>query len=425
MFLDMSSSSSDEVEERLEEILEEYTEDIFNEIVEDQTIPQRRRTYRERHREGGHARLWNDYFSEDATFSSDQFRRRFRMNKELFLRLVHSLSECFSFFQQRRDATGRLGLSALQKCTAAIRLLAYGTAADAVDEYLRLGETTALSCLHNFTDGIIHIFGEEYLRRPTPEDLQRLLDIGETRGFPGMVGSIDCMHWEWKNCPTAWKGQYSRGSGKPTIVLEAVASHDLWIWHAFFGPPGTLNDINVLDRSPVFDDILQGKAPRVKYMVNGHMYKLAYYLTDGIYPKWSTFIQSITLPQSPQEQLFAKFQEATRKDVERAFGVLQARFAIVRNPVKTLDKEKIGKIMRACIILHNMIVENERDGYTCIDISEFEEGDNTRTSQVETERPTNLNNMFPNRNDLRDRNMHAQLKHDLIQNVWNKFGDEY
>uniref|UniRef100_A0A0D3EI32 Uncharacterized protein n=1 Tax=Brassica oleracea var. oleracea TaxID=109376 RepID=A0A0D3EI32_BRAOL len=69
---------------------------------------------------------------------------------------------------QRRDATRRLGLSALQKCTAAIRLLAYGTAADAVDEYLRLSETTALSCLHNFTDGIIHIFGEEYLRRPTP-----------------------------------------------------------------------------------------------------------------------------------------------------------------------------------------------------------------------------------------------------------------
>ena len=59
--------------------------------------------------------------------------------------------------------------------------------------------------------------------------------------------------------------------------------------------------------------------------------------------------------------------------MEQAFGVLQARFTIVRNPVKTLDKEKIGKIMRACIILHNMIVENERDGYTHIDISEFEE----------------------------------------------------
>ncbi|XP_033135115.1 putative nuclease HARBI1 isoform X1 [Brassica rapa] len=419
-----SSSSSDEVDERLDEICDEYLEETYNDIVEAQSRPQRRRAYVERNRETGQDRLWNDYFSEDATFSSQLFRRRFRMNKRLFLRLVHGLSERFPFFQQRRDATGRWGLTALQKCTAAIRLLAYGTAADTVDEYLRLGETTALSCLHNFTDGIIQLFGIEYLRRPTPEDLQRLLDIGEARGFPGMVGSIDCMHWEWKNCPTAWKGQYTRGSGKPTIVLEAVASQDLWIWHAFFGPPGTLNDINVLDRSPVFDDILQGRAPRVKYVVNGHMYKLAYYLTDGIYPKWSTFIQSITLPQSPQQQLFAKVQEATRKDVERAFGVLQARFAIVRNPVKTLENEKIGKIMRACIILHNMIVEDERDGYSRIDISEFEEGDVPRCSEVETERPTNLNNIFPSRNDLRDRQMHEQLKNDLIQNIWNKFGDE-
>uniref|UniRef100_A0A0D3C2H6 Myb-like domain-containing protein n=1 Tax=Brassica oleracea var. oleracea TaxID=109376 RepID=A0A0D3C2H6_BRAOL len=40
------------------------------------------------------------------------------------------------------------------------------------------------------------------------------------------------------------------------------------------------------------------------------------------------------------------------------------------------------------------------------------------------ERPTNLNNMFSNRNDLRDRYMHERLKNDLIENIWNKFGDE-
>ena len=108
-------------------------------------------------------------------------------------------------------------------------MMAYGCLADAVDEYLRLGESTSISCLEKFVEGIIYLFGDEYLRRPTPQDLQRLLDIGEMRGFPGMIGSIDCMHWEWKNYPTAWKGQYTRGSGKPTIVLEEVASHDLWI----------------------------------------------------------------------------------------------------------------------------------------------------------------------------------------------------
>jgi hypothetical protein len=32
-------------------------------------------------------------------------------------------------------------------------------------------------------------------------------------------------------------------------MLEAVASLDLWIWHAFFGVAGSNNDINVLDQS--------------------------------------------------------------------------------------------------------------------------------------------------------------------------------
>ncbi|XP_023635151.1 uncharacterized protein LOC111829646 isoform X2 [Capsella rubella] len=165
------------------------------------------------------------------------FRRRFRMNKPLFLRIVNRLLAEVGYFLPKKDATFRNGISPLQKCTAAIRLLAYGGGADTVDEYIRLGETTARNCLEHFVIGIVDLFGDEYLRRPTEEDLQRLLYIAEQRGFPGMVGSMDCMHWGWKNCPTAWKGMYSRGTGKSTIVLEAVASQDLWIWHAFFGAP--------------------------------------------------------------------------------------------------------------------------------------------------------------------------------------------
>ena len=151
------------------------------------------------------------------------------MNKSLFMRIVHRLSTEVPYFQPTQDAAGRSSLSPLQKCIAAIRQLAYGGGADTVDEYVRLAETTARKCLHNFTAGIISLFGDEYLRRPSLEDLERLLRIGEQRGFPGMVGSIDCMHWEWKNCPTAWKRMYSRGTEKPTIVLEAVASYDLGI----------------------------------------------------------------------------------------------------------------------------------------------------------------------------------------------------
>jgi hypothetical protein len=45
-------------------------------------------------------------------------------------------------------------------------------------------------------------------------------------------------------------------------------------------------------------------------------------------------MKSITLPQTEKHQLFAKHQEGARKDVERAFGVLQSHFSIVRHPAR-------------------------------------------------------------------------------------------
>jgi hypothetical protein len=55
----------------------------------------------------------------------------------------------------------------------------------------------------------------------------------------------------------AWKGQFARSDYKKAIVmLEVVASHDLWIWHAFFGTAGSNNDINVLNQSTIFTEVL-------------------------------------------------------------------------------------------------------------------------------------------------------------------------
>ena len=61
-----------------------------------------------------------------------------------------------------------------------------------------------------------------------------------------------------------WKGQFTRGDhGASTIMLEAVASQDFWIWHAFFGVAVSNNDINILNQSPLFNNILQRYAPQV------------------------------------------------------------------------------------------------------------------------------------------------------------------
>ncbi|XP_057744893.1 uncharacterized protein LOC130962739 [Arachis stenosperma] len=110
--------------------------------------------------------------------------------------IAYALSNVYPYFQQRVDATGRRGLSSLQKCTAAIRMLAYGVAADVVDDYVRIGESTTIECLKKFVEGVISVFQDEYLRKPNPNDVQRLLQMAEGHGFPGMLGSINCMHWQ-------------------------------------------------------------------------------------------------------------------------------------------------------------------------------------------------------------------------------------
>ena len=80
------------------------------------------------------------------------------------------------------------------QCTAALKMLAYGIFTNCVNEYLKIGERTSLQCLKKFAECVITVFGEEYIRKLTKVDVNRLLVVGNECDFPGMLGSIDCMH---------------------------------------------------------------------------------------------------------------------------------------------------------------------------------------------------------------------------------------
>ncbi|XP_068314972.1 uncharacterized protein [Pyrus communis] len=74
----------------------------------------------------------------------------------------------------------------------------------------------------------------------------------------------------------------------------------------------------------------------------------------------------LSRPQSAKEKYFASCQEGCKKDVEHCFGILQARWAIVKGTARMFDLEPLRSIMMTCIILHNMVVENEYD-YDVVD----------------------------------------------------------
>ncbi|XP_070681836.1 uncharacterized protein [Malus domestica] len=108
-----------------------------------------------------HANMMNNYFDPNSVYTKEDFRRRFRMRRHVFERLLCDVQQVNPYFRQKWDRAGRPSFSPHKK-----------------------------------------LYKDEYLREPNQEDFNRLLRKAEDRGFPGMIGSLDCMHWDWKNCPT-------------------------------------------------------------------------------------------------------------------------------------------------------------------------------------------------------------------------------
>jgi Plant transposon protein len=306
--------------------------------------------------------LYKDFWGPSPVYNATYFKRFFKLPIGLFNQIVERIVVHDLYFLQKKCAAGRLGLSSmLQKACSALRLLTSGVSSSEHDDKYCMASSTGLEGMKRFCLAINEIYAEESLRHPSMHDIKRLLDEGEAAGFPGYIGSIDCMHWEWKNRPSGWKGMFQGKSRTPTVVLEAIADHSTRFWHFNFGCPGSLNDINVLDRSPLFYNAVRGDAPRVDFTVNHHQHSQAYWLADGIYPTYACFVKTIPKPSTRMQKHFATAQEAKRKDIERAFGILQARFHILTSGCRLWSRDAMGTVIRTCVILDNMIVDYERE----------------------------------------------------------------
>ena len=138
-------------------------------------------------------------------------------------------------------------------------------------------------------------------------------------------------------------------------------------------------------------------------------------------------MKSINSPQLEKHKVYARQQEAKRKDVERAFGVLQARFNIVRHPARFWSMKILRKIMTTCVILHNMIVEDEGElAEEAIDLNAVPGASIALPPEVQ--KATNSNPFFDDirhRNSaIRDHSVHTQLKNDLIEHIWERYGNK-
>ena len=174
------------------------------------------------------------------------------------MRIVQGLESNNMEFTLTKDATGRVGFNPVQKATIATRIIAYNRAADSLDENMEVGESTALRFLKHFCAEVVMKFGSEYLRRLGTAEIIELLEENAGRGWPGLIGSLDWMHWKWLTCPVARTRTYKGKADGRTLVLEAVCDKRLGVLHWNFRRPGANNDLNILQKSHLLDEFIAG-----------------------------------------------------------------------------------------------------------------------------------------------------------------------
>jgi Plant transposon protein len=230
-----------------------------------------KRPNRDLGREEAAKRLQADYFmDEDApnpyggigpTFSEYEFQRRLRISRRVYARVKCEVLKRDTYFEQRSGAVGKEGATADQKICVALMLLGQGIGSDSVVEVSRLSESTAAHCLKRFVQAVVNSLGDEFLRLPSAADLTMIESSYCKMGLPGCIGAVDCASWQWGNCPVAEQGVHRGKDGKTSLRLEAWCDDRLWVWSLFFGMPGSRNDINIMNASPLFQNIRAGSFP--------------------------------------------------------------------------------------------------------------------------------------------------------------------
>lgn len=140
------------------------------------------------------------------------------------------------------------------------------------------------------------------------------------------------------------------------------------------------------------------------------------YFLARIYPKWPIFVSSPTIAANLKVELFKAKQESAREDVEQVFGVLRMRWGIIQGPSIHYYHD-MNDVIYTCIILHNMIIEDE--GPMVIQLSPPEhEASSSTMSQMDRGVTASFCEYIERTSSIRDSNMHENLIADLIEELW-------
>lgn len=248
-----------------------------------------------------------------------------------------------------------------------LRILGRGMCLDGIQELSGVSIEVQRKFLHKFCHLFSNTQFDKYCGLPRdPEEIDKIVSEYALLGFPGCIGSTDCVHIAWDRCPYKLRFEYTGKAHYPTVSFEVTCTHSRRILACSKGFPGSTNDKTIA----TFDEFIQGMKNgklfgdcEFKVMVgeNGEeeILKGLYLLVDNGYQKWRCLINPDKFCVDIDTATFARHLESVRKDIECTFGILKGRFRILKIPILFQSHAVIENIFKTCCVIHNMILTED------------------------------------------------------------------
>ncbi|KAG0427504.1 hypothetical protein HPB47_025432 [Ixodes persulcatus] len=298
----------------------------------------------------------------------DEFRRHYRLSKNIVRWLCDELRDDAALRRQRR---ARTVMTVEQQVLCALRFYATGSYQGQVasDRHLAVHQTTVSACVRAVATAIVRRLGPRWIALPvTAVERAATQEAFLHRGsLPGVVGCVDgtfvAIKGPSKYDPTVTKALYWCRKLYYALNVMVVSDADLRILAIDPRMPGSTHDSYVWRRSWVRQECVAG------HLVRHNEYLLALGTPAGQYNQAHASMRAV---------------------VERCIGLLKSRFRCLHRHRTLYHHPKIaGTIVAACAVLHNVCLcsgEAEPEPQSDSDSSSDEDNDDEESADAARER---------------------------------------
>ncbi|XP_013133854.1 PREDICTED: putative nuclease HARBI1 [Papilio polytes] len=312
-----------------------------------------RNFFKKRETHGVCSSLYNDLVIHDAV----GFKNTLRMSPEDLEILLQKVSPKIT----KHDTNFRQAISPKDQLLVTLRYLATGDTYTALMLISRISKTKISVFVPEVCKAIVQVLAD-YVKMPTTADgWEEVAQNFKIKwNLPHCIGHLDGRHIEMIRPKNG--NDYINYRKNYSIVLLGLVDANYNFLYVDVGTPGKISDSEVFNNSNLCRSLqnlpqpkpLPGRTQPSPYVIiaddafalSKHLLKpYSYYQVNG-----------------HAEKMFNYRLNRSRVVVENAFGILSARFKVLRQSI-LVSPTKASTIVLACVYLHNFLRKSERSVY--------------------------------------------------------------